>query len=167
MPQQRDPRYRGRRQRAVPPQRKPGHLCTTYAEDDFDRFEQDLKRLRSVWPDGVIEGDRKAARRDEVKSTAIICAVFMAIVSAIIVWGVVDIGAPWWWVPVGQSVCLLILVFRMIITKDSDYTAFYIYREADRRGIRYVKGETPFYALMNRLNADYNSHLWNRHFTWT
>ena len=38
--------------------------------------------------------------------------------------------------------------------------------EADRRGIKYQKGVTPFYAIMNRINADYNSRLWNRNFKW-
>ena len=43
---------------------------------------------------------------------------------------------------------------------------FLIYREADRRGIKYTKDVTPLYHIMNRLNADYNSRLWNRSFKW-
>ena len=40
-----------------------------------------------------------------------------------------------------------------------------IHREADRCGIKYTK-DTQLYALMNKINADYNSYLWNRNFKW-
>ena len=44
---------------------------------------------------------------------------------------------------------------------------FLVYREADRRGIKYIKNDTPLYQIMNRINADYNNQLWNRNFNWT
>lgn len=165
---QRDPRYRGRR-RSAPPRRKPGHLRTNYTEDDMGCFALDLAKLRSVWPKEVLEEDRRVAKTEEFKVCAIGFGIVMVPVSALAIGFVVDSGAPWWSVPVVQSLFLLVLFLRIIIFSDfngSDDTKLFIYREADRRGIKYDKKRTPLYALMNKINADYNSHLWNRNFKW-
>lgn len=163
MPTSRDPRYRGRRRTSA--QRRPGHLRTNYVEDDIEAFSRDLERLRSVWPESVREADRKAERRQALKTNGIICLVVMVPVTAILAYLVIKDDAPWWSIPGGQTFLLLSLWLRLLMMRGEN-TMFLIYREADRRGIRYSKGDTPLYHIMNRLNADYNSHLWNRHFNW-
>ena len=163
MPISRDPRYRGRRRTSA--QRRPGHLRTNYTEDDIEAFARDLERLRAVWPESVRESDDKAYRRQILKTNGIISAIAMVPMTAIFVWLVVTGDAPWWSIPVVQSLVLGVLWLRMLTFSGADNT-FFIYREADRRGIKYVKGDTPTYHIMNRLNADYNSHLWNRNFNW-
>lgn len=170
MPQQRDNRYRGRaRRRPAPPQRKPGHLRTNYTADDpMYCFIMDMKVVRSVWPDEVIKEDRRAVRRKNLKWLGIVLVVLMVPVTALAVWAVVD-GMPWWVIPVAQTLVLLYILIMIwsqgILNKDEDIDII-IYREADRRGIKYVKGKTPLYNIMNRINYDYNSHLWNRNFKW-
>ena len=163
MPTSRDPRYRGRRRTSA--QRRPGHLRTNYVEDDIEAFSRDLERLRSVWHESVREADRKAERRQAFKTNGLICFVVMVPVTVLLVYLVLDGAAPWWAIPLGQSFLLLSLWVRLL-TFRGENTMLLIYREADRRGIRYSKGDTPLYHIMNRLNADYNSHLWNRHFNW-
>jgi len=163
MPTSQDPRYRGRRRTSA--QRRLGHLRTNYAEDDIEAFSRDLERLRSVWPEIVREADRKAERRQAFKTNGLICLVVMVPVTALLVYLVLDGAAPWWFIPLGQSFLLLSLWVRLL-TFRGENTMLLIYREADRRGIRYSKGDTPLYHIMNRLNTDYNSHLWNRHFNW-
>ena len=163
MPTSRDLRYRGRRRTSA--QRWPGHLRTNYVEDDIGAFALDLERLRSVWPESVREGDRKAEMRKALKTNGIICLVVMVPMTAILIYLVLDGAAPWWSIPMGQTFLLLTLLARLMMLNNED-TLFLIYREADRRGIRYIKDETPLYQIMNRLNADYNSHLWNRSFKW-
>ena len=163
MPDRRDPRYRGRRRTSA--QRRPGHLRTNYVEDDIQSFANDLERLRSVWSESEREGDRKAERRQALKTNGIICLVVMVPVTALLVYLVLDGSAPWWAIPLGQTFLLLSLWVRLL-TFRGENTLFLIYREADRRGIKYIKGDTPLYHIMNRLNADYNSHLWNRSFNW-
>lgn len=163
MPTSRDPRNRGRRRTSA--QRRPGHLRTNYTEDDIEAFGRDLERLRAVWPESVRQGDRKAERRQALKTNGIICLVVMVPMTAILVYLVVSGDAPWWSIPLGQTFVLLFLWFRLLMFHGEN-TMFLVYREADRRGIRYSKGDTPLYHIMNRLNADYNSHLWNRHFNW-
>lgn len=159
----RDNRYRGRR--AASSQRRPGHLRTNYVEDDIQAFSQDLERLRSVWPESVRKGDSKAELRKAFKTNGIICLIVMVPLTAILVYLVASGDAPWWSIPGGQSFLLLCLWFRLLMFNGED-TVLLIYREADRRGIKYTKGVTPTYHIMNRLNADYNSRLWNRKFNW-
>lgn len=164
MDDRRDPRYRGRRRTSA--QRRPGHLRTTYTEEDIAAFANDLVRLQSVWPPEVIEADRKAALREAMKTNIIICAVVMLFCTAALVYVVVSDGAPWWGILVGQTIVLAFLFLRLLMVRgDANDTVFLLYREADRRGIKYSK-DAPLYHLVNRLNADYNSHLWNRKFTW-
>ena len=146
MPTSRKSRYRGRRRTSA--QRRPGHLCTHYVEDDIEAFSQDLKLLRSVWPESVLEDDQKAER------------------TIILIYLVVGGDAPWWSIPIVQTFVLLYLLFRLLALSGED-TMFLVYREADRRGIKYIKNDTPLYQIMNRINADYNNHLWNRNFNWT
>jgi len=134
-------------------------------EDDIEAFSRDLERLRSVWHESVREADRKAERRQAFKTNGLICFVVMVPVTVLLVYLVLDGAAPWWAIPIGQSFLLLSLWVRLL-TFRGENTMLLIYREADRRGIRYSKGDTPLYHIMNRLNADYNSHLWNRHFNW-
>ena len=161
----RDNRYRGRRRTSA--QRRPGHLRTNYAEEDIAAFANDLVRLQSVWPPEVIEADRKAALRKAMKTNVIICAVVMVFFTAALVYAVVSDGAPWWSILVGQTIVLASLFLRLLMVRsDASDTMFLIYREADRRGIKYSR-EAPLYHLMNRLNADYNNHLWNRSFEWS
>ena len=159
----RDNRYHGRR--AAPPQRKSGHLRTNYVEDDIVAFAADLERLRSEWSESVREADSKAELREAFKTNGIICLIVMVPMTAIMVYLVASDDAPWWSIPVVQSFLLLYLWFRLLMFHGED-TMFLIYREADRRGIKYTKDVTPLYHIMNRLNADYNSHLWNRSFKW-
>ena len=163
MPQQPNPRQRARRRTSA--QRRPGHLRTNYAEEDIEAFAADLERLRSVWPESVREGDDKAYRRQVLKTNSIICAAVRVPMTAVFVYLVIDSDISWWSIPIMQTSLLLILWLRLLTFSGFD-TTFFIYREADRRGIRYKKGDTPTYHIMNRLNADYNSHLWNRKFTW-
>ncbi len=165
MAHRRDTRYRGRRRTSA--QRRPGHLRTNYAEEDIAAFANDLVRLQSVWPPEVIEADRKAALRKAMKTNVIICAVVMVFFTAALVYAVVSDGAPWWSILVGQTFVLAYLFLRLLMVRsDASDTMFLIYREADRRGIKYSK-EAPLYHLMNRLNADYNNKLWNRSFEWS
>ena len=165
MAHRRDNRYRGRRRTSA--QRRPGHLRTNYSEEDIAAFANDLVRLQSVWPPEVIEADRKAALRKAMKTNVIICAVVMVFFTAALVYVVVSDGAPWWSILVGQTIVLAYLFLRLLMVRsDASDTMFLIYREADRRGIKYSK-EAPLYHLMNRLNADYNNHLWNRSFEWS
>ena len=170
MAQQRDNRYRGRqRRRNVPPRRKPGHLRTNYTADDtLYQFLEDLQKVRSVWPQEVLDEDRKAVRRRNIKAMAIALGVVMLPVTALAVWLVVE-GMPWWILPAAQTAVLLYTLFwsfsEGLLNKDED-SDLLIYREADRRGIGYVKGKTPLHNIMNRINSDYNSHLWNRDFKW-
>ncbi len=163
MPDRRDPRYRGRRRTSA--QRRPGHLRTNYVEDDILAFANDLERLRSVWPESVRDGDRKAELQKALKTNGIICLVVMIPMTALLLYLVIDEGFAWWYIPIGQTIILLTLLGRLLSFRGDD-TMFLIYREADRRGIGYLKGDTPLYHIMNRLNADYNSHLWNRNFNW-
>lgn len=168
--QHRDPRYRGRR--AAPPKRKPGHLRTNYTDwDDPFLMMADLRTVSSVWPEEVRRRDRQLAKRKSLKTTAITSLVVMVPVTAFAVWGVVDGDIPWWIIPASQSAALLyfglMFIFSNVMHPDEDLEfEQLLYREADRRGIAYEKGKTPKYALMNRINADYNSHLWNRNFKW-
>lgn len=97
MPDRRDPRYRGRRRTSA--QRRPGHLRTNYVEDDIQSFANDLERLRSVWSESEREGDRKAERRQALKTNGIICLVVMVPVTALLVYLVLDGSAPWWAIP--------------------------------------------------------------------
>lgn len=159
----RDNRYRGRR--AASSQRRPGHLRTNYVEDDIVAFAADLERLRSEWSESVREADSKAELRKAFKTNGIICLIVMVPMTAIMVYLVAGDDAPWWSIPVVQSLLLLYLWFRLLMFHGED-TMFLIYREADRRGIKYTKDVTPLYHIMNRLNADYNSHLWNKTFKW-
>ena len=159
----RDNQYR--RRRAASSQRRPGHLRTNYVEDDIQAFSQDLERLRSVWPESVREADSKAELRKAFKTNGIICLIVMVPLTAILVYLVASGDAPWWSIPAGQSYLLLYLWFRLLMFHGED-TMFLIYREADRRGIKYTKDVTPLYHIMNRINADYNSRLWNRSFKW-
>ena len=159
----RDNQYR--RRRAASSQRRPGHLRTNYVEDDIQAFSQDLERLRSVWPESVREADSKAELRKAFKTNGIICLIVMVPMTAIMVYLVASDDAPWWSIPVVQSFLLLYLWFRLLMFHGED-TMFLIYREADRRGIKYTKDVTPLYHIMNRINADYNSRLWNRTFKW-
>ena len=163
MPTSHDPRYRGRRRTSA--QRRPGHLRTNYVEDDIEAFARDLERLRSVWPESVREADRKAEYRQALKTNGIICLIVMVPMTAALIYLVLDAAAPWWSIPLGQTIVLLYLWLRLLMFRGED-TMFLVHRETDRRGIRYVKGDIPLYHIMNRLNADYNSRLWNRHFTW-
>ena len=169
MPQHRDPHYRGRGRRSVPPRRKPGHLRTNYTEDDVYQFIQDMNTVRSVWSEEVRKADSKAARRYDYKSAAICTLIPMVLVTVVVVLMAVDGQIPWWMVPVAQSVFLIYFVFLLFIQRSANYDEnidIIIYREADRRGIKYEKGRTPLYVLMNKINADYNSYLWNRNFKW-
>ena len=159
----RDNQYHGRR--AASSQRRPGHLRTNYVEDDIQAFSQDLERLRSVWPESVREADSKAELRKAFKTNGIICLIVMVPMTAIMVYLVASDDAPWWSIPVVQSFLLLYLWFRLLMFHGED-TMFLIYREADRRGIKYTKDVTPLYHIMNRINADYNSRLWNKTFKW-
>lgn len=165
MPQHRDPRYRGRRT-TVPHRLKPGHLRTNYAEDDMEVFAIDLSKVREQWPEEVIEGDRSAVRHRDVKQIGIVAAIILLPVSLAILWGIIKDGLPWWTLPAVQTAVLAYLAFGLLTKRGSSDTDILIYREADRRGIKYQKGVTPFYAIMNRINADYNSRLWNRNFKW-
>lgn len=164
MPQHRDTRYRARRRTSA--QRRLGHLRTNYTEDDIEAFAADLERLRSVWPESVREDDDKAYRRQVFKTNSIICAAVMVPLTAVFVYLVIESDISWWSIPIMQTFLLLILWLRLLTFSGSDAT-FFIYREADRRGVRYTKGDTPTYHIMNRINADYNNHLWNRKFNWT
>ena len=159
----RDNQYR--RRRAASSQRRPGHLRTNYVEDDIVAFAADLERLRSEWSESVREADSKAELRKAFKTNGIICLIVMVPMTAIMVYLVASDDAPWWSIPVVQSFLLLYLWFRLLMFHGED-TMFLIYREADRRGIKYTKDVTPLYYIMNRLNADYNSRLWNRSFKW-
>jgi hypothetical protein len=159
----RDNQYR--RRRAASSQRRPGHLRTNYVEDDIVAFAADLERLRSEWSESVREADSKAELREAFKTNGIICLIVMVPMTAIMVYLVASDDAPWWSIPVVQSFLLLYLWFRLLMFHGED-TMFLIYREADRRGIKYTKDVTPLYHIMNRLNADYNSHLWNKTFRW-
>lgn len=159
----RDNQYR--RRRAASSQRRPGHLRTNYVEDDIVAFAADLERLRSEWSESVREADSKAELRKAFKTNGIICLIVMVPMTAIMVYLVASDDAPWWSIPVVQSFLLLYLWFRLLMFHGED-TMFLIYREADRRGIKYTKDVTPLYHIMNRLNADYNSRLWNRSFKW-
>lgn len=169
--QHRDNRYRGRqRRRTAPPQRKPGHLRTNYTADDPDYyFYADLKTVRSVWPKEVIKEDRRAVRRKTFKRTGIALCVVMVPATALTVGYVIDGGMPWWIIPVAQTAVLVYILVMLlsqgVLNKDEDDDVL-IYREADRRGIKYVKGKTPLYNIMNRINYDYNTTLWNRNFKW-
>lgn len=171
MPQQRDNRYRGRaRRRAAQPQRKPGHLRTNYTADDPTYFFMvDMKTVRSVWPEEVIKEDTRAVRKKELKITAISMVALMVPLTALAVWFVIDTSMPWWIIPAAQTAFLLYFGLMMFLEKrgnrDEDIDVI-IYREADRRGIKYVKGKTPLYNIMNRINYDYNTTLWNRNFKW-
>lgn len=164
MPRHRDPRYRGRRT-TVPPRLKPGHLRTNYSWDDLEAFYADLMKTREKWPEEVLAGDRRAVIAHEFKELGIVGAIILVPISAVIVWGIVDHDIPWWTLLAFQSAVLLYLGFCMLTKRDVSDTYVLIYREADRRGINYDKN-TPLYAIMNRINADYNSHLWNRNFKW-
>lgn len=159
----RDNQYR--RRRAASSQRRHGHLRTNYVEDDIVAFAADLERLRSEWSESVREADSKAELREAFKTNGIICLIVMVPMTAIMVYLVASDDAPWWSIPVVQSFLLLYLWFRLLMFHGED-TMFLIYREADRRGIKYTKDVTPLYHIMNRLNADYNSRLWNRTFKW-
>ena len=159
----RDNQYR--RRRAASSQRRPGHLRTNYVEDDIVAFAADLERLRSEWSQSVREADSKAELRKAFKTNGIICLIVMVPLTAILVYLVASGDAPWWSIPAGQSFLLLYLWFRLLMFHGED-TMFLIYREADRRGIKYTKDVTPLYHIMNRINADYNSRLWNRTFKW-
>ena len=159
----RDNQYR--RRRAASSQRRPGHLRTNYVEDDIVAFAADLERLRSEWSESAREADSKAELREAFKTNGIICLIVMVPMTAIMVYLVASDDAPWWSIPVVQSFLLLYLWFRLLMFHGED-TMFLIYREADRRGIKYTKDVTPLYHIMNRLNADYNSHLWNKTFKW-
>ena len=159
----RDNQYR--RRRAASSQRRPGHLRTNYVEDDIVAFAADLERLRSEWSESVREADSKAELREAFKTNGIICLIVMVPMTAIMVYLVASDDAPWWSIPVVQSFLLLYLWFRLLMFHGED-TMFLIYREADRRGIKYTKDVTPLYHIMNRINADYNSRLWNRSFKW-
>lgn len=159
----RDNQYR--RRRAASSQRRPGHLRTNYVEDDIVAFAADLERLRSEWSESVREADSKAELREAFKTNGIICLIVMVPMTAIMVYLVASDDAPWWSIPVVQSFLLLYLWFRLLMFHGED-TMFLIYREADRRGIKYTKDVTPLYHIMNRINADYNSHLWNKTFKW-
>jgi hypothetical protein len=165
MPQHRDPRYRGRRTTA-PPRLKPGHLRTNYAEDDLDAFAVDLAKIREKMPESVIEGDRRAVRLRDMKQLGIVAAIILVPVSLAVVWGIIEGDLQWWILPVVQTAVLAYLGFGLLTKHGSSDTDVLIYREADRRGIKYQKGVTPLYAIMNRINADYNSRLWNRNFKW-
>ena len=166
MPDHRDPRYRGRRRASA--QRRAGHLRTTYTEDDIQAFSADLERLRASWPTNVIEEDRKAELKQAFRTNGIICLIVMVPVTALLVYLFIQGDAPWWIIPGGQTFFLLIILGRLLMFHGfhGEDTMFLIYREADRRGIRYAKGDTPLYHIMNRINADYNNHLWNRSFKW-
>ena len=163
MAERRDPRYRGRRRTSA--QRRAGHLRTTYIEDDIQAFSADLERLRASWPTNVIKEDSKAELKQAFRTNGIICLIVMVPVTALLVYLFIQGDAPWWIIPGGQTFFLLTILGRLLMFHGED-TLFLIYREADRRGVKYVKGDTPLYIIMNRLNADYNSHLWNRSFRW-
>ena len=126
-----------------------------------------MKLLRSIWPQSVCEGDRKAVRMHYFKSAAIMCLIIGVPATVVAVWMAIEEEIPWWMVPVVQSAVLLyMLIVVLFHHDDNEDVIVLIYREADRRGIKYIKGQTPLYHIMNRLNADYNSHLWNRTFKW-
>lgn len=163
MADRKDPRYRGRRRTSA--QRRPGHLRTTYADDDLEAFCSDLERLRSVWPQDVLKSDRKAIRMQYVKTIAIIGGIVMLPATVMLVWAAAEAAIQWWNIPLIQTFILFYIV-AMVANANRIDVDKYIYREADRRGIKYLKGETPLYHIMNRMNADYNSHLWNRTFKW-
>ena len=170
MPQHRDNRYRGRaRKRTAPPKRKPGHLRTNYTIDDpCYFFSVDMKTVRSVWPEEVIKDDSRAVRKKEFKVICITLAVLMVPLTVLAVWFVIDHSMPWWIIPAAQTAFLLYFGLMMFVNtrgnRDENIDII-IHREADRRGIKYTK-DTPLYALMNKINADYNSYLWNRNFKW-
>lgn len=168
MPQHRDPRYRGRTRRAAPPKRKPGHLRTNYTADDPEYlFHLDMEKVRAVWPEEVIRGDRRAVRRKNLRWIGITSLIVMVPVTVLAVLFVLDQSMPWWIIPVAQSALLLyLLVLWMHNGSLNDGFDTVIHREADRRGIKYDAKQTPHHALMNKINADYNSHLWNRNFKW-
>lgn len=168
MPQHRDPRYRGRGRRTTAPKRKPGHLRTNYTENDYDQFIADMNVVRSVWSEEVREADSKAAKKYNYKVAAISTMIPMAVVTVIALVMAIKRVIPWWMVPVAQSVFLIYFILMLLLDWKGNYDEDYdiiIHREADRRGIKYDR-KTPLYALMNKINADYNSHLWNRDFKW-
>ncbi len=127
-----------------------------------------MEVVRSVWPEEVRKGDSRAVRKKEMKVIGITLMALMVPLTAFAVWFVIDTGTPWWIIPAAQTAFLLYFALMMFINsrgnRDEDIDII-IRREADRRGIKYTK-ETPLYALMNRINADYNSYLWNRNFKW-
>lgn len=129
-------------------------------------FGKDLERLRSVWPQSVRDDDRKAIRTKVVKTTGIVCGIVMMPVTVLLVWGAIEKIWPWWIIPVGQTFIIVYCIMLYMRANGGENTDIIIYREADRRGVKYVKGVTPLYHIMNRINADYNSHLWNRSFLW-
>ncbi len=169
MPLQRDNRYRGRQRRRPASQRKPGHLRTNYKENDYDLFVADMYIVRSVWPKEVFEADRKAALKYNYEAAAIGTVIPMAFVTVFAVIMVVDGSIPWWMVPVAQSVFLIYFVLILFLQRKGNYDEDFdiiIRREADRRGIKYDKKKIIHYELMNKINADYNSRMWNRNFKW-
>lgn len=171
MPTARDPRYRGRHKRPAS-QRPAGHLRTNYNETDFEAFRRDLERLYASWPKAVREKDKKAADIKYLTETAQSSLIVMVPLTVILVWAVIKAGMPFYWLPIAQSLVLVYFFLLHIIGKSNNndwYTQQYIYREAERRGIETKNRYDAFniYYLMNKINADYNSRLWNRKFTWT
>lgn len=162
-----DPRYRGRRRTA--PKRRPGHLRTNYVEDDFIAFKADLKLACGVWPESVRKGDRKAQWTSNLIGMAAGAAVGCVPLTGVMIWQMIEGRVKWYYLIIAQSVVmayiLILVLMRYAANMDEDIDII-IYREADRRGIKYKKGDTPLYYIMNRINADYNSYLWNRHFNW-
>ena len=168
--QHRDPRYRGRRRAA--PKRKPGHLRTNYTEwDDPFQMWGDLCTVNAVWPEEVRRRDKQLARKKSLKFTAIISLVLLVPVTVLVVWKYVKGTMPWWMIPASQTAALLyfglLYIFANLRHPDESLDMdTLMYLEADRRGIPYEKGKTPKHVLINRINADYNSRLWNRNFKW-
>ena len=81
-------------------------------------------------------------------------------------------GIAWYAVPFVQSAVVLYFFLLYIIHRKNDNrdTIECFFREAERRGIRFDRkkyDKDNIYYLVNRVNADYNSRLWNRKFKWT
>ena len=132
-------------------------LRCNYREDDLPQFMQDLRVLTARRPAQVLRADRRALRRKNSRTSAIATLCIMILATAFLLWAIMEVGMRWYWLPVVQSVMVLVFFGVSYLHISFDDDPFLIYREADRRGIRYTLGTTELYQIMNAMNRQYNT----------
>jgi hypothetical protein len=177
------------RRRAQPSSR----LYTKYTFEDavtnefyIDRVQRDMDTVMAGYPRSVHQSDWHKYLRHYWRYKAWLAFAATCFVTLYVIMHHMDHRWGWWQSLLLQAALMVPVVAVFLITRphttDLTYLRLRIFEECDRRGIAYdperrvrvikgINGEEVSDAyvpdLVNLINADYNSKMWDRKFEWT